>query len=46
MMLDENLSWKSNTDAICKKISSEMYTLNRIRDFVENIYISVQNHTF
>ena len=30
VILDENLSWKSNTNAICKKISSGIYALKRI----------------
>ena len=25
--VDENLSWKSNTESICSKISSEIYAL-------------------
>ena len=44
VILDENLSWKSNTDAICKKISSGIYALKRMRDFVDRkTLISVYN---
>ena len=35
VILDENLSWKSNTNAICKKISSGIYALKRIKPFVD-----------
>ena len=35
VILDANLSWKSNTDAICKKISSGIYALKRIKPFVD-----------
>ena len=44
VILDKNLSWKSNTDAICKKISSGIYALKRMRDFVDRkTLISVYN---
>ena len=35
VILDENLSWKSNTNAICKKISAGIYALKRIKPFVD-----------
>ena len=35
VILDENLSWKSNTDAICKKISLGICALKIMRDFVD-----------
>ena len=44
VILDENLSWKSNIDAICKKISSGIYALKRMTDFVDRkTLISVYN---
>ena len=33
--LDENPSWKSNTDALCKKISSGIYALKHIKEYVD-----------
>ena len=33
--LDENLCWKSNTDTICKKISSGIFALKHIKEFVD-----------
>jgi hypothetical protein len=35
LTLDENLCWKSNTDAICKKISSGIFALKHIKEFVD-----------
>ena len=35
VILDENLSWKSNTNAIRKKISSGIYALKRKKPFVD-----------
>ena len=32
--VDENLSWKSNTESICSKILSGMYALKQIKKFV------------
>ena len=33
--LDENLCWKSNTDTLCKKISSGIYALKHIKEHVD-----------
>ena len=33
--LDENLCWKGNTDALCEKISSGIYALNHIKEYVD-----------
>ncbi|CAB4014635.1 Hypothetical predicted protein [Paramuricea clavata] len=33
--VDENLCWKSNTDNICKKISSGIYALKSIKEYVD-----------
>jgi hypothetical protein len=42
--LDENLSWKSNTQSICSKISSGIYALKQIKTFVDiKTLISVYN---
>ena len=42
--LDENLSWKSNTDALCKKISSRIYALKHIKEYVDiEILLAVYN---
>ena len=42
--LDENLCWKSNTDTICKKISSGIFSLKHIKEFVDQkTLISVYN---
>ena len=42
--LDENLSWKSNTDALCKKISSGIYALKHIKEYVDKeILLAVYN---
>jgi hypothetical protein len=42
--LDENLSWKSNTQSICSKISSGIYALEQIKTFVDiKTLISVYN---
>ena len=35
VILDENISWKSSTNAICKNISSGIYALKRIKPFVD-----------
>ena len=46
VILDENLSWKSNTNAICKKISTGIYALKvkRIKPFVnQKTLMSVYN---
>jgi hypothetical protein len=41
---DENLCWKSNTDTICKKISSGIFALKHIKEFVDQkTLISVYN---
>lgn len=29
---DENIGWKSNTDALCKKLSSGIYALKHIKE--------------
>ena len=44
--LDENLCWKGNTDALCKKISSGhgIYSLNHIKEHVDKkTLLSVYN---
>jgi hypothetical protein len=42
--VDENLCWKSNTDSICKKISSGIYALKRIKEYVDKkTLVSVYN---
>jgi hypothetical protein len=42
--VDENLSWKSNTESICSKISSGIYALKQIKTFVDiKTLISVYN---
>ena len=42
--VDENLCWKSNTDTICKKISSGIYALNSIKEYVDQkTLVSVYN---
>jgi hypothetical protein len=42
--LDENLCWKSNTDTICKKISSGIFAPRHIKEFVDQkTLISVFN---
>ena len=42
--LDENLSWKNNTDALCKKISSGIYAVKHIREYVDKeILLAVHN---
>ena len=42
--LDENLCWKANTDALCKKISSGIYALNHIKEHVDKkTLLSVYN---
>jgi hypothetical protein len=33
IVLDEKLSWKENTDYICKRIQSRMYCLRKLRSF-------------
>ena len=44
MTLDENLCWKSNTDTICKKISSAIFALKHIKEFVDQkTLVSVYN---
>ena len=44
VILDENLSWKSNTDALCKKISSGIYALKHIKEYVDKeILLAVEN---
>ena len=46
VILDENLSWKSNTNAICEKISTGIYALKRIKPFVDKkTLMSVYNAT-
>lgn len=35
VVVDQHLSWKSNTDKICKKITSGIAVLKRLRDFVD-----------
>jgi hypothetical protein len=32
--VDQHLSWKSNTENICRKITSGISTLRRLKDFV------------
>ena len=32
--IDENLSWKTHIETVCKKISSALGLIKRIRDFV------------
>ena len=42
--LDESLSWKSNTDGFCKKISSRIYALKHIKEYVDKeILLAVYN---
>ena len=42
--VDENLCWKSNTDNICKKISSGIYALKSIKEYVDQkTLVSVYN---
>jgi hypothetical protein len=42
--VDENLSWKSNNESICSKISSGIYALKQIKKFVDiKTFISVYN---
>ncbi len=42
--VDENLCWKSNTDSICKKISSGIHALKRIKEYVDKkTLVSVYN---
>ncbi len=45
MTVDENLCWKSNTDSIiCKNISSGIYALKRIKEYVDQkTLVSVYN---
>ena len=33
--LDENLCWKGNADALCKKISSGIHALKHIKEHVD-----------
>jgi hypothetical protein len=33
--VDQHLSWKSNTENICKKITSGISGLRRLKDFVD-----------
>ena len=40
MNRDENLSWKSDTDALCKKISSGIYALKHIKEYVDKEILS------
>ena len=37
MVVDQHLSWKSNTDNICKKITSGIPVLRRLRDFFNKV---------
>ena len=42
--VDQHLSWKSNTDIICGKITSGISALRRLKDFVDRqILLSVYN---
>ena len=42
--LDENLCWKSNTYALCKKISSVIYAHKHIKEYVDKkTLLSVYN---
>ena len=42
--VDQHLSWKSNTDIICRKITSEISALRRLKDFVDRqTLLSVYN---
>ena len=42
--VDENLCWKNNTDTICKKISSGLYALKVIKEYIDHkTLISVYN---
>ena len=33
--VDQHLSWKSNTENICKKITSGISALRRLKDFID-----------
>ena len=35
MTVDQHLSWKSNTESICQKITSGIPGLRRLKDFVD-----------
>ena len=42
--VDQHLSWKSNTDIICKKITAGISAIRRIKPFVEKeTLISIYN---
>ena len=41
--LDENLCWKSNTYALCKKISSVILLINTLRSVDKKTLLSVYN---
>ena len=42
--VDQHLSWKNNTENVCKKIASGMSALRRIKEFVEkDTLVSVYN---
>ena len=38
--VDQHLSWKSNTENICKKITSGISALRRLKDFVDRLNTS------
>ena len=44
VVVDQHLSWKSNTGYICKRITSGIFALRRIREFVDrDTLLSVYN---
>ena len=45
--LDQHLSWKSNTENICNKITSGISALRRLKEFIDRkILVSVYNAIF
>ena len=46
LVVDQHLSEKSNTDRICKKITSGIAVLKRLRDFVKKSTLLSVYHTF
>ena len=46
VIIDQHLSWKNNTNYICKKITSGISALRRLKDFVDkDSLLSVYNST-
>ena len=44
VIVDKHLKWKSNTEKICKKITSGLYALRRLKEFAnQKTLLSVYN---